>query len=170
MKKIIATLLALIMIFAFAACGEKEETTDDMAATETTTEAKEATTRNVTIENVLDVVAEDTGLSVAYFSEIKVKQTDGAFIVTFKYENEDCMYKISSTGEILEKTMPEVNTTSANPIEEAINASFAQLPDYHGGAENIKTSRDGNIVTVKFDWNGESHEYQYDLDAKAIIK
>lgn len=171
-KKTLAIILLLTMLLAvLSACGEskpKEGQQQEQAQENAQTNEKE-----LDADSAVDYVINDCGISVAYLSEIKVSNPDEKTIkVTFKYNNEEGLYLFDkATGEVLEKNVPKASNdnSSSDPFQDALNAAFDSLEGYKGGAENIKVSSSGNIITVKFEWNGEKYEFRYDINTKKIV-
>lgn len=171
-KKAFLILLVLTMLFAIlSACGESKP--KESQQQEQPQESTQTNENKFDADSAVDYALNDCGISVAFLSEIKATYPDDKTIqVTFKYNGEEGLYLFDkATGEVLEKKVPKVSNdkSSSDPFEEAINAAFDSLEGYKGGAENIKVSSSGDIITVKFDWNGEKYELRYDTIAKKIV-
>lgn len=178
MKKIIQAILA---VFLLTACGQSlqgnssaNNKPEETAAAEP---AAEEPAEDLTSDQILDVVLNDLNLSAAQLQDIKISAPDreGNVTVSFLIGEEAASYVIDQkTGDIIRADLPEgfekENTASVpNPMEQAINAAFATLDGYKGGAENITVSQQGVNIIVEFDWNGDHYVKTYDTALDRII-
>ena len=175
MKKILAALLALTLVFSLAACGsssssDEEETTEDASAdTAQTEDASDETAEAETSEDVvyrtLDEILEDGTINIGVFSD---KNPFGYVDENGDYQGYD-VYFAERIGEDLGVTVNFVSTEAANRIEylqtgkvDIILANFTVTEER---AEEVDfalpymkvalgvVSPDDNVITSLDDWN-----------------
>ena len=187
MKKILSILCVTLMaLLVLCACGGKKEPETQPQTEEQTTAAQTETQTETTTEAVtqplldnntlVDIVFKDLRLSTAFAGDISVSQpdADGSVTVYFKLNNIDCNYVLDGyTGNILSKYVPQEAlgepANAMEPFERAVNTALGSLDGYTGGAQNIQTSADGNIITVDFDWNGNHYTFHYDTNQNILV-
>lgn len=175
-KHTLAFVMAAALCLGLAACGgaapeeqapEPEQQVEQQAEPEEQAEPEQA---EVALDSnaLLDIVEDACPIPFSNASDIKVTiGAEGTSTVAFGSPYGDFSYTLDSyTGEILDRTEPEVTEEQASedPVENAINACFNSLDGYNGGAEDIKVSltEGGQTVNVSFVWNGQAYDMTYD--------
>jgi hypothetical protein len=125
-------------------------------------------------EEAIDKAFDECPIDIMLAEGIKVSQKGGNWKISFGSKYGDFSYLVDgSSGEILEKSEPEINEKPADPASDALDACFDALDGYNGGAENIKLSMktiDGDLnVAVTFDWNGKAYDMLYNTVTGEVI-
>ncbi len=115
MKKFIALLLAMVMVFALCACSNNEDSKDDDQAS---AKLKILDSEYVTEEYAIGVAKENTALLEKINAALKELKDDGTLQAVIDYY-------ISGTG-----TLPEVQKNVADGAEELVMATNAAFPPY----------------------------------------
>lgn len=191
MKKLIPILcIFLLAVSVLCACGKKKEQetpTTQNAATEKQTEAPTQKPTETTTEpaqtkealdpnSLIDIVFNDLHLSVAFAADVNASpmDADGNVTVSFKLNNIDCYYLLNGyTGAIISRNVPPEALMqpedAMGPFEAAVNTAMGSIDGYSGGATNIQTSLNDNIITVDFDWNGNHYTFHYDTNQGILV-
>ena len=118
MKKFIALLLAMVMVFALCACSNNNDKKDDTNGDQASVKLKILDSEYVTEDYAIGIAKENTDLLEKVNAALKELKDDG----TLKAVTD---YFISGTG-----TLPEVQKNVAADAEELVMATNATFPPY----------------------------------------